>query len=55
MHILFKKYLMIRTQATLWYVKKEVRGKWNLIKKKKESKKTTDTFLFATDPLQLLL
>ena len=48
-----KRYLMNRVYANLCYVKEGVKGKWNLIEKK--NKKTTSTFLFATDPLQLLL
>lgn len=48
-----KRYLMNRAYANLYYVKEEVKGKWNLIEKNK--KKTASTFLFATDPLQLLL
>ena len=43
---------MNKAYANLYYVKEEVKGKWNLIEK---NKKTTSTFLFATDPLQLLL
>lgn len=49
---------MTRIYANLCYVKEEVIGKWNLIekdKKKQNKTKTTTTFLFATDPLQLLL
>lgn len=49
-----KRYLMNRVYANLCYVTEGVKGKWNLIEKKK-NKKTTSTFLFATDPLQLLL
>lgn len=52
---LFKTYLMTRIYANLCYVKEEVIGKWNLIEKNKKKQKTTSTFLFATDPLQLLL
>ena len=48
-----KRYLMNRVYANLCYVKEGVKVKWNLIEKK--NKKTTSTFLFATDPLQLLL
>ena len=43
---------MNRVYANLCYVKEGVKGKWNFIEK---NKKTTSTFLFATDPLQLLL